>query len=87
LYPNTKLAIAAMTKGQSSAIVEQKVSEIFSFLPILEFEVRKKEKIKDSFTLFFKNGSRLQNLAAKQSSRGMRFTGLTLEEIKRWFPR
>ena len=81
LYPNTKLAISATTKGQSGAIVESKVSEILSLLPILRFEVRKIEKIKDSYTVFFKNGSQLQNLAAKQSSRGMRFTGVTLEEI------
>lgn len=81
LYPNTKLAIAATTKGQSGAILEAKVSEIFQLLPILKFETRKIEKVKDSFIVFFKNGSQLQNLAAKASSRGMRFTGVTLEEI------
>lgn len=81
LYPNTKLAIAATTKGQSGAILEAKVTEILNLLPILKFEVRKVEKIKDSFTVYFKNGSQMQNLAAKQSSRGMRFTGVTLEEI------
>lgn len=81
LYPNTRLAIAATTKGQSGAIVEAKVSEILAMLPILRFEIRKIEKIKDSYTVFFKNGSSLQNLAAKASSRGLRFTGLTIEEI------
>lgn len=81
LYPNTKLAIAATTKGQSGAILESKVSEILTLLPILRFEIRKIEKVKDSYTVFFKNGSQMQNLAAKQSSRGLRFTGVTLEEI------
>lgn len=81
LYPNTKLAIAATTKGQSAAILESKVSEILSLLPILRFEIRKTEKIKDQYTIYFKNGSQMGNLAAKQSSRGLRFTGLTLEEI------
>lgn len=81
LYPNTKLAIAATTKGQSGAILESKVSEILSLLPILRFEIRKIEKVKDSYTVYFKNGSQMQNLAAKQSSRGLRFTGVTLEEI------
>jgi hypothetical protein len=81
LYPNTKLAIAATTKGQSGAILEAKVSEILAMLPILRFEIRKVEKIKDSYTVFFKNGSQMQNLAAKASSRGLRFTGVTLEEI------
>lgn len=81
LYPNTRLAIAATTKGQSGAILEAKVSEILALLPILRFEIRKIEKVKDSYTVYFKNGSSMQNLAAKQSSRGLRFTGLTLEEI------
>lgn len=81
LYPNTKLAISASTKSQSGAILEAKVSEILTLLPILNFEIKKIEKIKDSYTVFFKNGSSMANLAAKQSSRGLRFTGLTLEEI------
>lgn len=81
LYPNTKLAISASTKGQSAAILESKVSEILGLLPILRFEIRKIEKVKDQYTIHFKNGSQMCNLAAKQSSRGLRFTGLTLEEI------
>lgn len=81
LYPNTKLAIAATTKGQSAAILESKLSEILGLLPILRFEIRKIEKVKDQLTVHFKNGSQMSNLAAKQSSRGLRFTGLTLEEI------
>lgn len=81
LYPNTKLAIAATTKGQSAAILESKVSEILTLLPILRFEIKKTEKVKDQFTVYFKNGSQMGNLAAKSSSRGLRFTGLTLEEI------
>lgn len=47
----------------------------------MRFEIRKIEKVKDQFTIYFKNGSQMSNLAAKQSSRGLRFTGLTLEEI------
>lgn len=47
LYPNTKLAIAATTKGQSAAILESKVSEILTLLPILRFEIKKMEKVKD----------------------------------------
>lgn len=61
--------------------MESKISEILSLLPILRFEIRKIEKIKDQLTVHFKNGSQMCNLAAKQSSRGLRFTGLTLEEI------
>lgn len=81
LYPNTKLAIVATSKNQSAAIVEAKISEILNFLPILNFEIKKISKVKDQFTVYFKNGSTLGNLAAKASSRGLRFTGLTIEEI------
>lgn len=81
LYPNTKLAIVASTKGQSASILEAKISEILALLPILEFEIKKKEKVKDQFTIYFKNGSSMCNLAAKSSSRGLRFTGITIEEI------
>lgn len=81
LYPNTRLAIAATTKGQSATILEQKISEILALLPILKFEIVRTSKVKDQFTVYFKNGSSLANLAAKQSSRGLRFTGLTIEEI------
>lgn len=81
LYPNSNIAISATTKGQSGAILESKVSEILSMLPILNFEIRKIEKVKDSYIVHFKNGSKMQNLAAKASSRGLRFTGLVLEEI------
>lgn len=61
--------------------MESKLSEILGLLPILRFEIRKIEKVKDQLTVYFKNGSQMSNLAAKQSSRGLRFTGLTLEEI------
>lgn len=37
--------------------------------------------MKDSYVVHFKNGSYLQNVAPKQSSRGLRFTGVTIEEI------
>ena len=47
LYPNTRLAIVATSKNQSGAIVEAKISEILNFLPILNFEIKKIEKVKD----------------------------------------
>ena len=68
-------------KANLRPFLESKVSEILTLLPILRFEIRKTEKVKDQFTIYFKNGSQMSNLAAKQSSRGLRFTGLTLEEI------
>lgn len=86
LYPNSRLAICATTKNQSASILEAKISEILALLPILRFEIRKIEKVKDQYIIHFKNGSTLQNLAAKPSSRGLRFTGITLEEINMWFP-
>lgn len=81
LYPNSKIGVSASTKGQAGAILESKISEILNLLPILKFEVRKIEKVKDSYIVHFKNGSFLQNIAPKQSSRGLRFTAVILEEL------
>lgn len=81
LYPNSKVGVSASTKGQAGAILESKISEILNLLPILNFEIRKIEKVKDSYVIHFKNGSFMQNIAPKQSSRGLRFTTIILEEL------
>lgn len=81
LYPNTRLAVVATAKQQSAAIVEKNISEILNLLPILKFEIKKQVKVKDQYTVMFKNGSIIQNLAAKATSRGLRFSTLTIEEV------
>ncbi len=81
LYPGYKFGQVANSKQQSAAILEAKVSEVLSLLPILEFEVKRKSKVKDQLIVTFKNGSFFQNVAQKQTSRGLRFTGIVVEEI------
>lgn len=81
LYPGYKFGQVANSKQQSAAILEAKVSEVLSLLPILNFEIKKITKIKDQLIVTFKNGSFFQNVAQKQTSRGLRFTGIIVEEI------
>lgn len=81
LYPGYKFGQVANSKQQSAAILEAKVSELLSLLPILNFEIKKMTKIKDQLIVTFKNGSFFQNVAQKSTSRGLRFTGIIVEEI------
>ena len=75
LYPGTRSAIAASTKGQSAKILDQKINEIIAMIPAFNFEVRKNSKVKDDITITFKNGSWIMNVAAKGSTRGDRYFG------------
>lgn len=81
LYPGYKFGQVANSKQQSAAILEAKVSEVLSMLPILNFEVKRISKVKDQLIVTFKNGSFFQNVAQKSTSRGLRFTGIIVEEI------
>jgi hypothetical protein len=82
LYPGTKSAICASTKGQSAKILDQKINEILAMIPALRFELKKNPtKVKDDITILFKNGSWIMNVASKGSTRGDRQNTLTTEEI------
>lgn len=82
LYPGTKAAICASTKGQSAKILGQKIDEILSMIPALKFELKRDPiKVKDDITILFKSGSWIMNVAAKGSTRGDRQNTLTTEEI------
>lgn len=81
LYPGYKFGQVANSKQQSAAILDAKVSEVLSLLPILNFEILKRSTVKDQLIVIFKNGSFFQNVAQKQTSRGLRFTGIIVEEI------
>jgi hypothetical protein len=82
LYPGTKSAICASTKGQSAKILDQKINEILAMVPAFRFELKKNPtKVKDDITILFKNGSWIMNVASKGSTRGDRQNTLTTEEI------
>lgn len=82
LYPGTRSAICASTKGQSAKILDQKIAEIRALIPAFNFELKKEpSKVKDDITVLFKNSSWIMNVAAKGSTRGDRQNALTTEEI------
>lgn len=84
LYPNSHLFVTTGGKQQAASITIAKVEEICKLLPCLENEINwergKTTKSKDNVVYRFKNGSVLDILAAKESSRGQRRTGGLMEQ-------
>lgn len=84
LYPNAKLFVTTGGKEQASSITASKIDEICSLLPALSNEINWERgvtiKSKDSVKYVFKNGSTIDILAAKESSRGQRRTAGLIEE-------
>jgi len=84
LYPGAHLFISTGGKEQSAAIVRAKVEEICRLVPGIHNEINwapgKSTVSKDAIRYTFKNGSVLQNVAANERSRGLRFHGGLLEE-------
>ena len=86
LYPGAKLFIVSGGKEQSAKIAKEKLDEIWQFFPALKNELiwgkghGTTQIQNDYINLRFKNGSYLDIVAAKQSSRGGRRTGGLIEE-------
>lgn len=84
LYPGAKLFVTSGGKEQSSGILKEKVNELCDLVPALHREIDwsrgKTKEGKDYCEYVFKNGSRIDNLAAKESSRGKRRHAGLLEE-------
>ena len=82
-FPNIKLSLVAPQKDQASQIAQQNIEAIWSFIPLLEKEIKPKGKTfaKDYTRLKFLNGSVLDIVVASQGSRGLRRHGLSFEEI------
>ncbi|MCY9545279.1 DNA-packaging protein, partial [Paenibacillus alvei] len=81
VYPNSKIMITAPQKQMASQIAQQNIESIWSFMPILKNELRDIRFEKDYTKLIFHNGSVLDVVANSESSRGLRRTGLSVEEI------
>ena len=80
-YPNSKLFIVSGGKEQSARIAQEKIEELWKFFPALKNEIIDQRGAKNSSSfqrdyikLVFKNGSYLDIVAARQSSRGGRRT-------------
>lgn len=84
LYPNSHLFTTTGGKEQAASITMSKVQEICKLIPALKREIDwtrgVTKKTKDSVVYVFKNGSVMDILAARQSSRGQRRTAGVMEE-------
>lgn len=84
LYPGSHLFVTTGGKEQAAGIAKEKADELCKLIPGLRNELdwtRGKTKTsKDNIELVFKNGSKLDIMAARQSSRGKRATGGLMEE-------
>lgn len=84
LYPGSHLFVTTGGKEQAAGILKEKQEELCKLIPGLNNELdlsRGKTKTsKDNIELLFKCGSKLDIMAARQSSRGKRATGGLMEE-------
>ena len=84
LYPDAHLFVTSGGKEQGASILQSKVEEICKLIPSFEREIDwgrgKTLTGKDKVRYVFKNGSVLDNLAARESTRGQRRHGGVMEE-------
>lgn len=87
LYPGAKLFIASGGKEQAANIAKEKIEELLELLPALHKEIDwragKTQFAKDYVRVSFKNGSRLDIVAVRESTRGGRRHGGLIEEVNK----
>jgi hypothetical protein len=85
LFPGSQLFVTTGGKEQAALITIAKVEEICKLIPALQNEINwdrgVSKKSKDSVKYIFKNGSYIDILAARESSRGQRRNGGVIEEV------
>ena len=86
LYPGVHLFVTSGGKEQGASILHDKVHEICDLIPSFKREIvwgrgqKSTQEGKDRVRYVFKNGSVLDNLAARESTRGQRRNGGLMEE-------
>ena len=84
LFPGAHLFVTSGGKEQAASILHDKVQELCELIPALQREIDwrrgKTMEGKDKVRYIFKNGSVLDNLAARESTRGQRRHGGLIEE-------
>ena len=84
LYPRCNLFVTSGGKEQAAGILKDKINEICTLIPSLKNEIdwRRGKTLegKDYCKYVFKSGSTLDNIAARESSRGKRKHGGLVEE-------
>ena len=85
LFPGSKVFVTTGGKEQAALITISKVEEICKLIPSLANEIcwdrGTTKKSKDNVKYIFKNGSELDILAARESTRGQRRNGGVIEEV------
>lgn len=84
LYPGAHLFSTAGGKEQATQILVEKIGDICTKIPAFKREINwnrgATREGKDSCKYVFKNGSVIENLAARETSRGRRFHAGVIEE-------
>ena len=84
LYPGSELFVTTGGKQQAASITIAKIEEICKLIPSLQNEINwsrgVSKKSKDDVNYVFKNGSKINILAATERSRGQRRTGGLMEQ-------
>ena len=84
LYPGSHLFVTTGGKEQAAGILKEKADEICRLIPGLKKEIDwtrgATKSSKNMVEYIFKNGSKLDVMAAQQSTRGKRATGGLMEE-------
>lgn len=87
LYPGAKLFVCSGGKEQAASIAKEKIEEICELIPAFKREINWKPGktifSKDYVKVEFKNGSRLDVVAARNSARGGRRHGGLMEEVSK----
>lgn len=86
LYPGIKVFITSGGKEQAAGIAAEKINEICDMIPSIKKEInwapgQTKLNGKDYVQVVFKNGSRFDVVAAKESSRGGRRHSGLIDEV------
>lgn len=80
-FPSIDLAMTAQTKENAAELLRDKHNEIIKHFPMLENELSDKPKFsKGDAEINFKSGSRIDNLANAQTSKGQRRKRINIEE-------
>lgn len=79
--PGSKRFICAPQKQQAAKIAQDNLDNIWEYYPLLKDELKHISFQKDYTKIVFKNGSRLDVVQAKDSERGGRRHGGSIEEI------
>lgn len=83
IQPGSRLAITAPSKQQAEGIAKEKINDILTRFPILSKELKQEPTIaRGNVRVVFKNGSVIEITAALETTRGRRFHGLLVDELR-----